>query len=404
MPNSVALHWFVHELRGLVMKLESAANDEPEFVDDEFGVSVRDHARELSESDIQFGELSDDEIRRLEPSERVRKAKRILRQMLESNEALSVTLDDYTPALRKCLNSLPPVDAPATIPSCGTKPMDASNSWEADAARLKAENVEQQDQMREGARTQERKDRFGRAVDRVINFCTRPDVQCAEGRRELAARLLELAKICREIDITDRVNQLTPQTAVARCAVIIFEAAVAGDADIVQRLLQEAGEGFTGDSLIDMTKLLGDIGWTLWHGRTLEPVPANPVTLQDDSTTGNSSEDVWRDIALELEQVREGLKELEAKGVPAAPKGEGTPVGVEHDCYVTLDTMANYLRVAKKTMERRYADGKLCEPDIEGGGGKAHQWKYARIRPFLETEFARQLPERWPGDEFAFRG
>ena len=86
---------------------------------------------------------------------------------------------------------------------------------------------------------------------------------------------------------------------------------------------------------------------------------------------------------------------------PADPSSEGTPV--EHESYVTFDMLANYLRVTKKTMERRYAGGKLCEPDIEGGGGKAHQWKYARIRPFLEAEFARQLPERWPGEAFAFR-
>ena len=71
--------------------------------------------------------------------------------------------------------------------------------------------------------------------------------------------------------------------------------------------------------------------------------------------------------------------------------------------YITLETLANYLRVSKKTMERRYLKGKLCKPDIEGGGGKAHQWKYQTIRPHLVREFNRQFPERWPGEEFAFR-
>lgn len=85
----------------------------------------------------------------------------------------------------------------------------------------------------------------------------------------------------------------------------------------------------------------------------------------------------------------------------AVPSSNAKPV--EHECYVTFDMLANYLRVAKKTIERRYADGKLCEPDIEGGGGKAYQWKYSRICPFLEAEFSRQLPERWPGTEYAFR-
>lgn len=173
--------------------------------------------------------------------------------------------------------------------------LDTCNSWEADAARLKAANVKRQDQMREGPRIQERTDRLGYAVERVRSVCSRSDVERTDGRRELAAGLLDLAHCCREIGIADRVNLLNPQTDAARCAVRIFEAAVSGNSDNVEKLLQEAGEGFPPASLIDMTNILGDIGWTLWNGltlwngQTMEPIPANPATRQDDDTTGEST-------------------------------------------------------------------------------------------------------------------
>lgn len=74
------------------------------------------------------------------------------------------------------------------------------------------------------------------------------------------------------------------------------------------------------------------------------------------------------------------------------------------DANVRLDDLALLLRMSKKTLERRYAKGKLCEPDVEGGGGKPHLWLYQRIRPHLGREFGHCLvPEQWPGVEVAFR-
>ena len=113
MSDSVPLRWFVYELRGLVMRLESASAASPEFLDGDFAESIRDQALELCESRVQFDELSPDEIRRLEPAETARSAKRILRRMLKSDKPFSVTFDDDARALRKCLNKLPPVDAPS---------------------------------------------------------------------------------------------------------------------------------------------------------------------------------------------------------------------------------------------------------------------------------------------------
>ena len=121
MSDSVPLRWFVYELRGLVMRLESASAASPEFLDGDFAESIRDQALELCESRVQFDELSPDEIRRLEPAETARSAKRILRRMLKSDKPFSVTFDDDARALRKCLNKLPPVDAPS-----GGKPGDNS--------------------------------------------------------------------------------------------------------------------------------------------------------------------------------------------------------------------------------------------------------------------------------------
>ncbi len=89
--------------------------------------------------------------------------------------------------------------------------------------------------------------------------------------------------------------------------------------------------------------------------------------------------------------------------MPAAIQRLETETTTSVDAHVKLDDLALLVRTSKKTLERKYADGKLCEPDVEGGGGKPHLWKYQRIRPHLEREFARILPEQWPGVEFAFQ-
>src|SRR5262249_45097952 len=66
--------------------------------------------------------------------------------------------------------------------------------------------------------------------------------------------------------------------------------------------------------------------------------------------------------------------------------------------YVTLEKMAAIVNVCKKTMTRRVNDeSNSCPaPDKEGGGGKWHKWKWPKIRPWLEQQFERSLPERFP--------
>lgn len=85
--------------------------------------------------------------------------------------------------------------------------------------------------------------------------------------------------------------------------------------------------------------------------------------------------------------IEKRLSELEKNTTPHERQG-----GVEED-YVTLDQMAAIVHRSKRTLEKK----KLPEPDIEGGGGKPHEWLWSRIRPWLQTEFGRELPEIYPG-------
>jgi hypothetical protein len=66
--------------------------------------------------------------------------------------------------------------------------------------------------------------------------------------------------------------------------------------------------------------------------------------------------------------------------------------------YVTLDQMAALVSRSKKTLERLKTrkDNPLPSPAVEGGGGKADEWIWSEVRPWLEQEFRRPLPERLP--------
>ena len=75
--------------------------------------------------------------------------------------------------------------------------------------------------------------------------------------------------------------------------------------------------------------------------------------------------------------------------------GEASPMPQ----YVTLDQAAAMVNRAKKTLERHLNRRKgkpTPPPDIEGGGGKPHEWLWSRIRPWLEEEFGRKLPSDYP--------
>jgi hypothetical protein len=60
--------------------------------------------------------------------------------------------------------------------------------------------------------------------------------------------------------------------------------------------------------------------------------------------------------------------------------------------------MAARVNRTKKTLEKKLnaEKSKMPKPDVEGGGGKPHEWIWANIRPWLETEFGKKLPPILP--------
>lgn len=64
--------------------------------------------------------------------------------------------------------------------------------------------------------------------------------------------------------------------------------------------------------------------------------------------------------------------------------------------YIDLDQAAALVNRGKKTLERALADQKMPSPDVEGGGGKKHEWVYLKLKPWLEKTYGRILPDRPP--------
>jgi hypothetical protein len=59
--------------------------------------------------------------------------------------------------------------------------------------------------------------------------------------------------------------------------------------------------------------------------------------------------------------------------------------------YITLDQAAALVGRSKRTLERYKR--KMPSPAVEGGGGKPAEWIWSELRPWLEKEFNRLLPE-----------
>jgi hypothetical protein len=59
--------------------------------------------------------------------------------------------------------------------------------------------------------------------------------------------------------------------------------------------------------------------------------------------------------------------------------------------YVTLDQAAALVNRNKRTLERKKK--KMPAPAVKGGGGKPTEWIWSELRPWLEKEFGRRLPE-----------
>ena len=74
------------------------------------------------------------------------------------------------------------------------------------------------------------------------------------------------------------------------------------------------------------------------------------------------------------------------------------PATVEY--HVTLWQMAAIVSKSKKTLERLRKNEILPAPDVKGGNGKANEWRWSKVRPILEKEYWRKLPEVFPADQF----
>lgn len=74
----------------------------------------------------------------------------------------------------------------------------------------------------------------------------------------------------------------------------------------------------------------------------------------------------------------------------------GQPPGLVAGQYVSLDQMAAIVGKSKRTLENLYRKGVLPNPDVLGGGGRAHEWGWANVRLVLQKRFGRNLPDTYP--------
>jgi hypothetical protein len=73
----------------------------------------------------------------------------------------------------------------------------------------------------------------------------------------------------------------------------------------------------------------------------------------------------------------------------------GSEMNQEVRQYVTLDQVASLVNRSKRTLEGYKKQ--MPPPAIQGGGrGKADEWIWSVLRPWLEKTFDRALPERFP--------
>ncbi len=90
-----------------------------------------------------------------------------------------------------------------------------------------------------------------------------------------------------------------------------------------------------------------------------------------------------------LVAVRQDLVKHEL--LPATTEGVLSPHDQEQ--YVTLDQASALVNRSKRTLE---ALRDLPEPDVRGGSGKPHEWRWSRLRRFLSEKYDRLLPDRFP--------
>jgi hypothetical protein len=79
----------------------------------------------------------------------------------------------------------------------------------------------------------------------------------------------------------------------------------------------------------------------------------------------------------------------------------GTPVATGNDCYVTLLQMAAIVNRKKRCLEglKKNKPG-FPPPAVKSTGGSPNEWLWSQVRPHLEKEYKRSLPEVFPSAQF----
>jgi len=76
----------------------------------------------------------------------------------------------------------------------------------------------------------------------------------------------------------------------------------------------------------------------------------------------------------------------------------GGPSDTVPECLVTLQQAAGMVSRCKRSLQRLLP--KMPAPRVQGAGGKPSEWAWSELRPWLEKNFERPLPERFPADRF----
>lgn len=82
------------------------------------------------------------------------------------------------------------------------------------------------------------------------------------------------------------------------------------------------------------------------------------------------------------------------KAEQAADRGSASGEGWELEQYVTLDQIAALVSRSKRALERYVS--KMPPPAVKGVKGRAAEWCWAEVRPWVNDTFGRKLPEKLP--------
>jgi hypothetical protein len=87
------------------------------------------------------------------------------------------------------------------------------------------------------------------------------------------------------------------------------------------------------------------------------------------------------------------MRESAAALIPTIPT-PAMPSTIPAPDYIDLDQAAALVNRSKRTLERK--SGVMPLPAVEGGGGKKAEWLWNELRPWLEKEYGKVLPDRPP--------